>query len=112
MKYRGRMIRAADLPVIRALIEEGMPVITLALNSHVHDKMLSNIEEVKARGGKVIAIMTEGNEAIAKKAEAAQAASAMRRSSVRRHPPTRAARRSRTRVCCRFSTISYTCPPR
>jgi glucosamine--fructose-6-phosphate aminotransferase (isomerizing) len=52
-----------------ALIEEGMPVITLALNSHIQDKMLSNIEEVKARGGKVIAIATEGNEQIVKKAD-------------------------------------------
>ncbi len=52
-----------------ALIEENMPVITLALNSHIHEKLLSNIEEVKARGGKVIAITTEGDEAIAKKAD-------------------------------------------
>jgi glucosamine--fructose-6-phosphate aminotransferase (isomerizing) len=52
-----------------ALIEEGMPVITLALNSHIQEKMLSNIEEVKARGGKVIAITSEGNEQIAKKAD-------------------------------------------
>jgi glucosamine--fructose-6-phosphate aminotransferase (isomerizing) len=52
-----------------ALIEENMPVITLALNSHIHEKMLSNIEEVKARGGKVISVATEGDEAIAKKAD-------------------------------------------
>lgn len=51
-----------------ALIEEGMPVIALALDSHVQEKMLSNIEEVKARAGLVIAIVTEGNESITQKA--------------------------------------------
>jgi glucosamine--fructose-6-phosphate aminotransferase (isomerizing) len=52
-----------------ALIEENMPVIALAVRSHVREKMLSNIEEVKARGGKVIAIATEGDEEVARKAD-------------------------------------------
>jgi glucosamine--fructose-6-phosphate aminotransferase (isomerizing) len=53
-----------------ALIDEGMPVIALALDSHVHEKMLSNIEEVKARGGQVIAITTEGDTRMDSKADA------------------------------------------
>ena len=50
-----------------ALIEEGLPVVVVApMNSHF-DKILSNIEEVRARGGRVIAI-TDEPEALAKKA--------------------------------------------
>jgi len=48
-----------------ALIEEGTPVIAIVPNTHEHgldEKMLSNIQEVKARGAKVIAIATEGIE--------------------------------------------------
>jgi glutamine---fructose-6-phosphate transaminase (isomerizing) len=52
-----------------ALIEEKMPVVALAVNSHIQEKMLSNIEEVKARGGKVIAVATHGNESVAQKAD-------------------------------------------
>ncbi len=39
-----------------ALIEKGLPVVFLAPFDHLHDKISSNIEEVKARGGKVIVI--------------------------------------------------------
>jgi glucosamine--fructose-6-phosphate aminotransferase (isomerizing) len=39
-----------------ALIEDGVPVIFLATVDGLHEKVLSNIEEVKARGGRVIAI--------------------------------------------------------
>jgi glucosamine--fructose-6-phosphate aminotransferase (isomerizing) len=39
-----------------ALIDEGVPVVFLAPIDNLHDKILSNIEEVKARGGRVIAI--------------------------------------------------------
>lgn len=39
-----------------ALIEQGMPVVVLAARNHVYEKVLSNIEEVRARGGDVIAI--------------------------------------------------------
>jgi glucosamine--fructose-6-phosphate aminotransferase (isomerizing) len=39
-----------------ALIEEGVPVVFLATVDGLHEKVLSNIEEVKARGGRVIAV--------------------------------------------------------
>ena len=42
-----------------ALIDEGMPVIVVAPKDHTFDKVLSNIEEVKVRGGRVVAITTE-----------------------------------------------------
>jgi len=45
-----------------ALIDERMPVVALAVNDEGQAKMLSNVEEVKARGGIVIAIVTEGDE--------------------------------------------------
>jgi glucosamine--fructose-6-phosphate aminotransferase (isomerizing) len=44
-----------------ALIDENMPVVFIAPRGRVYQKILSNIEEVKARGGRVIAITTEGN---------------------------------------------------
>ena len=44
-----------------ALIDENMPVVVIAPRDSVYKKVLSNIEEVKARGGRVIAITTEGN---------------------------------------------------
>jgi len=44
-----------------ALIDENMPVVALAMKDAVYDKMVSNIEEVKARLGVVIAVTTEGN---------------------------------------------------
>ncbi len=44
-----------------ALIDENMPVVFIAPRDSVYQKVLSNIEEVKARGGRVIAITTEGN---------------------------------------------------
>jgi glucosamine--fructose-6-phosphate aminotransferase (isomerizing) len=44
-----------------ALIDENMPVVVIAPKGRVYQKVLSNIEEVKARGGRVIAITTEGN---------------------------------------------------
>jgi len=50
-----------------ALIDENMPVFFVAVNSSIYDKVLSNIEEVKARDGVVIAVATEGNKEIAKK---------------------------------------------
>jgi glucosamine--fructose-6-phosphate aminotransferase (isomerizing) len=45
-----------------ALIDENMPVVFVAPSDHVYPKVLSNMQEVKARGGKIIAITTEGNE--------------------------------------------------
>jgi glucosamine--fructose-6-phosphate aminotransferase (isomerizing) len=47
-----------------ALIDENCPTIAICPNDSVYEKMISNIEEVKARRGKVIAIATEGNEEI------------------------------------------------
>ena len=44
-----------------ALIDENMPVVALAVKDSVYEKMVSNIEEVKARLGVVIAVTTEGN---------------------------------------------------
>ncbi len=44
-----------------ALIDNDMPVLALAPDDNVHKKMLSNMEEVKSRGGKVIAVATEGD---------------------------------------------------
>ena len=44
-----------------ALIDENMPVVVIAPNDGVYQKVVSNIEEVKARGGRVIAVVTEGN---------------------------------------------------
>ncbi len=52
-----------------ALIDERMPVVTLAVRDSVYDKMVSQIEQVKARGGIVIAVATEGDEAICRKAD-------------------------------------------
>ncbi len=52
-----------------ALIHEGFPVIAVATKSPTYDKMLSNIEESRARGAMVIAIATEGDEEIKKYAD-------------------------------------------
>jgi glutamine---fructose-6-phosphate transaminase (isomerizing) len=47
-----------------ALLEEGTPVVVVATDIHVYDKIVSNIQETRARGAKVIAIATDGNEDI------------------------------------------------
>jgi glucosamine--fructose-6-phosphate aminotransferase (isomerizing) len=47
-----------------ALIEPGVPVVAIATECHVRPKMLSNIQEVRARGASVIAVATEGDEEI------------------------------------------------
>ncbi|MBM3932829.1 MAG: glutamine--fructose-6-phosphate transaminase (isomerizing) [SAR202 cluster bacterium] len=44
-----------------SLIDENMPVVALIPHDNLYEKMLSNIQEVRARGGKVIAICTEGD---------------------------------------------------
>ena len=44
-----------------ALIDENMPVVFIATNGEIYEKVISNIQEVKARNGKVIAIVTEGD---------------------------------------------------
>src|SRR5204863_2849568 len=48
-----------------ALVEEGVPVVAVATECHVYPKVLSNIQEVKARGAEVIAVATEGDRQIA-----------------------------------------------
>jgi glucosamine--fructose-6-phosphate aminotransferase (isomerizing) len=52
-----------------ALIDEIMPVVTVAVQDKVYDKMISQIEQVKARGGIVIALANEGDEVIRDKAD-------------------------------------------
>ena len=52
-----------------ALIDEHMPVVAIAPQDAVYDKMISQIEQVKARGGIVIAVATEGDDFIATKAD-------------------------------------------
>src|SRR5205823_14813450 len=47
-----------------ALLDEGTPVVVVATNIHVYDKIVSNIQETRARGAHVIAIATDGNEDI------------------------------------------------
>jgi glucosamine--fructose-6-phosphate aminotransferase (isomerizing) len=47
-----------------ALLAEGTPVVVVATNLHVYDKIVSNIQETRARGAHVIAIATDGNEDI------------------------------------------------
>ncbi len=53
-----------------ALIDQNMPVVVIANKSPVYDKMISNLEQVRARDGQVIAIASEGDDAIAEKADA------------------------------------------
>jgi glutamine---fructose-6-phosphate transaminase (isomerizing) len=52
-----------------ALLDESTPVVCVATESPVLDKMLSNVSEVRARGAHVIAVATEGDEAVAQNAE-------------------------------------------
>jgi glucosamine--fructose-6-phosphate aminotransferase (isomerizing) len=47
-----------------ALIDEQMPVVTIAPNDHVFEKMIGNIQEAKARGGSVVALTTVGHRSI------------------------------------------------
>ncbi len=52
-----------------ALIDEEMPVVFIALKDSTYDKIVSNIQEVKARKGKVIAIVSEGDTLVATMAD-------------------------------------------
>lgn len=47
-----------------ALIDEEMPVVVVATHNQLYDKLMSNIQEIKARKGRVIAIVTEGDEKV------------------------------------------------
>ncbi|MFT3824989.1 MAG: glutamine--fructose-6-phosphate transaminase (isomerizing) [Chitinophagaceae bacterium] len=52
-----------------ALVDESLPVVFVATKDSYHEKIVSNIQEIKARKGKVIAIVTEGDETIPKMAD-------------------------------------------
>ncbi|NLV18241.1 MAG: glutamine--fructose-6-phosphate transaminase (isomerizing) [Bacteroidetes bacterium] len=52
-----------------ALIDENMPVIIIATKDDTYEKIINNIQEIKARKGKVYAIVTEGDEIIKKMAD-------------------------------------------
>lgn len=52
-----------------ALIDENMPVVVVATKDDIYEKIVSNIQEIKARKGKVIAIVTEGDQVIRKMAD-------------------------------------------
>ena len=54
-----------------ALIDERMPVVAIAPDDHVFEKMIGNVQEAKARGGSVIAITTEGDARMAARARSA-----------------------------------------
>src|SRR4051812_1876820 len=47
-----------------AMLDEGTPVVVVATNIHMYEKIVSNIQETRARGAHVIAIATDGNEDI------------------------------------------------
>ena len=47
-----------------ALIDEAMPVVFIANQDEVYEKVVSNIQEVKARGGQILAIVTEGDKKV------------------------------------------------
>src|SRR6059058_5576654 len=52
-----------------ALIDDLMPVVFIAPKDAVYQKVVSNIEEVKARGGRVMAVVTEGDSGVARLAD-------------------------------------------
>lgn len=52
-----------------ALIDEKMPVVVIATKDHSYEKIVSNVQEVKARNGTIIAIVTEGDDTIVKMAD-------------------------------------------
>jgi glucosamine--fructose-6-phosphate aminotransferase (isomerizing) len=47
-----------------ALVDEDLPVVAVCPQGHVYEKMLSNVQEVKARGGRVIAVASAGDDAL------------------------------------------------
>src|SRR6478735_10414191 len=52
-----------------ALVDENLPVVFVATKDSYHEKIISNIQEIKARKGKVIAVITEGDEIISSMAD-------------------------------------------
>ncbi len=47
-----------------ALIDENMPTVVIATQTHIYEKVISNIEEIKARSGVIIAVVTKGDEQV------------------------------------------------
>jgi glucosamine--fructose-6-phosphate aminotransferase (isomerizing) len=52
-----------------ALIDKDMPTVVIALKDSIYEKVMTNMQEVRARGGRIIAIATEGDKAIASHAD-------------------------------------------
>ena len=52
-----------------ALIDNDMPSVVIAIKDHVYEKTVNNIQQVKARGGKVVAIVTEGDTIVSEMAD-------------------------------------------
>jgi glucosamine--fructose-6-phosphate aminotransferase (isomerizing) len=52
-----------------ALVDESLPVVFVATKDSYHEKIISNIQEIKARKGKVIAVISEGDETITNMAD-------------------------------------------
>jgi glucosamine--fructose-6-phosphate aminotransferase (isomerizing) len=52
-----------------ALIDENMPVVFICIKDSAYDKIMSNMEEVRARRGKIIAVATEGDKEVQKRAD-------------------------------------------
>ncbi|OQX80236.1 MAG: glutamine--fructose-6-phosphate transaminase (isomerizing) [Bacteroidetes bacterium 4484_276] len=52
-----------------ALIDKKMPVVVIAIDSVIYEKVVSNIQEIKARKGKVIAVVTKGDKTVAELAD-------------------------------------------
>jgi glucosamine--fructose-6-phosphate aminotransferase (isomerizing) len=52
-----------------ALIDDNMPVVFICTQDSAYEKVLSNMEEVRARRGKIIAVASEGDEVVAQKAD-------------------------------------------
>ena len=47
-----------------ALIDIELPIVVLATSEHIHEKIITNIEEIKARGGRIISVITRGDSQI------------------------------------------------
>ncbi len=52
-----------------ALVDDTLPVVFVATSDAYHEKIISNMQEIKARKGKVLAVISEGDEAITKMAD-------------------------------------------
>jgi len=52
-----------------ALIDDKMPVVVIAVKDNAYEKIMGNVEEVKARGGRILAIASDGDEEIARKVD-------------------------------------------